>query len=72
MCTVSAMLDHGRTRIPLRDWTRPAWTEFQEIIRRLEVLDQKLNQPDCVDPKKAEWMQLVEERLQKLEAQEAR
>jgi len=56
-----------RQRVPQRDWTRPAWTEYQEVLRRLEALDAKLGQPHCDDPAKAAWMQEIEKRLAALE-----
>ncbi len=67
MCTVSALFDYGRQRIPANEWTPDSFSMFKDIIRRLEQLDQKLNQPDCHDPTKAEWMKAIEERLRKLE-----
>lgn len=66
MCAVSVIYDYYRQR-PDIDWTRSDFTEFQEIIRRLEALDGRLDQPDCVDPSKAEWMKGVEVRLAALE-----
>ena len=66
MCMVSAVYDYGRTIEPAV-WTRPAFSEFQEIIRRIEKLDSKLDQPDCHDPEKATWMRDIEARLAKLE-----
>lgn len=66
MCVVSMVYDAVRT-VPLDNWTRPAFTDFQEIIRRIERLDEKLGQKDCVDPAKAAWMREVEDRLRKLE-----
>lgn len=71
MCSTSAIMDYGRQHVPLQQWTRPAFNEFQEILRRLEKLDEALNQPDCEDPAKAEWMKAVEDRLAALEAQQA-
>lgn len=71
MCVVSATHDYMRQRVPIRDWTRPAFDDYQEIIKRLEKLDKKLGQPDCVDPAKAEWMKEVEKRLAELEATKA-
>lgn len=68
MCMVSVMSDYGQFRINTPDWTRESFSEYQEILRRLTALDEKLNQPDCVDPSKTEWMQRVEERLSQLEA----
>lgn len=68
MCAVSMVHDYMRTNVPYEAWTRPMFNEYQEIIRRLEKLDEKLEQPDCPDPEKAAWMKEVEERLVKLEA----
>jgi hypothetical protein len=68
MCSVSALHDYMRINVPPQQWTRPQFDEYQEIIRRLAVLDAKLNQADCEDPAKAAWMQSVETRLQALEA----
>lgn len=70
MCAVSVVMDYGRTRVQPDAWTRPAFEEFKEIIRRLEALDQKLDQPDCEDAAKAEWMAGVEKRLAALEVDE--
>jgi hypothetical protein len=67
MCAVSVVLDYGRENIPPYQWTRPAFDEFKEVIRRLEALDEKLDQPDCEDPEKAKWMEEVERRLKALE-----
>lgn len=67
MCMVSVIYDYGRT-VPQAQWTWPAFSEYQEIIRRLEALDKKLGEPDCHDPAKGDWMKAIEERLKKLEA----
>lgn len=87
MCVTSAVFDYfGQRRdlfpplnplisppLPMQPaWTRDSFEEFKEIIRRLDVLDQKLGQPDCEDPAKAEWMREVEERLSRLESTAAR
>lgn len=68
MCYVSVVMDYGRTRIDPNQWTRPAFTEFKQIITRLDKLNETLAQPDCHDPAKAEWMAQVEARLTRLEA----
>jgi hypothetical protein len=67
MCMVSMVTEYGRDRIDVIKWTPDTFSEYQEIIRRLEALDEKLGQPDCEDPAKTEWMREVEERLAKLE-----
>lgn len=68
MCSVSVIHDYMRTAVPQTAWTRPIFNEYQEIIKRLEALDEKLDQPDCYNDDKAAWMREVEARLQKLEA----
>jgi len=66
MCAVSAIYDYWG-RQPIDIWTRPTFNELQEIIRRLDSLDHKLDQPECHEPSKADWMKKVEERLHGLE-----
>ena len=39
-------------------------SEFRQMIEAAKFLDQKLNQPDCVDPEKAK----LEEKIKQLEA----
>lgn len=71
MCSVSVIHDYMRTNVPIDQWTRPVFNEYQEIIRRLDKLDGKLKQPECEDPEKAAWMRAVEERLASLEGDTA-
>ena len=67
MCLVSVISDWARTAVPPVQWTRPAFDEYQEIIRRLQELDRKLGQPDCEDPAKMQFMKEIDERLRRLE-----
>jgi D-alanyl-D-alanine dipeptidase len=71
MCYVSAVMDYGRTRVDPNAWTRQSFDEFKQIIDRLDALDKKLDQPDCHDPAKAQWMELIEQRLRRLEERES-
>lgn len=68
MCMVS-MTSVAGSQILIDTWTRPAFNEYQEILKRIEALDKKLGQPDCVDPAKEAWMRDVEKRLAALETQ---
>ena len=70
MCSVSVINDYGRTRIPETQWTRDTWSDYQEILRRLTALDDKLGQPNCETPDKLEWQKAVESRLAALEARD--
>lgn len=70
MCLVSVVNDYGRRNIPAGQWTNQSFNEYKEILRLLESLDAKLNQPDCEDPAKAAWMREVELRLARLEKPE--
>lgn len=67
MCAVSAVYDYYRQNVPITQWTPDTFSEMQEIIRRLDELDRKLDQHECHDPAKAEWVRDVEERLQRIE-----
>lgn len=48
-------------------WTREALDQLKDILKRLDALDKKLGLAECEDPKKAEWMKGIEERIAKLE-----
>lgn len=48
-------------------WDRAALDDLKDIIKRLDALDKKLGLAECEDPKKAEWMKGIEERLAALE-----
>ena len=67
---VSVVYDYGKT-VPATSWTPDSWSQFQEIIKRLNDLDKKLGEPECHDPAKAEWVKEVEERLAKLEGKDS-
>jgi hypothetical protein len=64
---MSAVFD-GIRPIPLEQWTRPAFTDLQVILAKIEELDKKLGQPDCQDPEKASALKRIEERLAAIEA----
>lgn len=70
MCMVSGVLDYGRT-VPAINWTGTTFSEYGEIIRRLDELDRKLGEPNCERPGKRAWMKDVERRLKALEDQPA-
>lgn len=48
MCVTSAIFDYGRQQVPPYEWTRPAFDEFKELVRKAEEFDRLANQPDCV------------------------
>lgn len=64
MCAVSMISDHYQRTWPLDSgWTKIRWEEYQELLRKANEYDRRNNQPDCVDPKKAEFTQAVEKLL---------
>ena len=67
MCAVSVILDYVGKRVDVNVWTDESHKDFKHILRRLEKLDEKLDQKDCVDPKKQEILKRIEERLDRLE-----
>ena len=67
MCAVSVVYDYYRQHTTPLQWSLGDLNELREIIRRLDLLDAKMGQPDCHDPAKAAWVRTVEERLAELE-----
>ena len=75
MCVVSMIHDHYRHTTP-KDfdiqqwptgpvWDMPRWSEYQELLRKAREYDKLTGQPDCEDPKKAEFEKRVEDYLKK-------
>lgn len=62
MCAVSAMMDYGRN-LPEDFWTKENYEAFRRIIQEAVKFDKDTGQPDCEDPKKAEFIQVVERKL---------
>lgn len=50
-------------------WTPETMQLMKEIMEKMKLLDSKLGLKDCEDPKKAEWMRSIEDRIAKLERQ---
>lgn len=48
-------------------WSQDAFQLLQEIMKKMKELDEKLGLKDCEDPKKAEWMKAIEERVKRVE-----
>lgn len=71
MCVVSMIHDHFRDRYPLPDylrdlddgWIKIRWEEYQELLRKAREYDARTNQPNCEDPKKAEFEKQVKATL---------
>lgn len=60
MCMVSVVTGYGMN-VPQQSWTLPTWKQFQDLVKRVEDLDKKLGESDCVDPAKDAWMQKMSE-----------
>ena len=63
MCTVSAIYDYGRNMDPNR-WDKELYEEFKKLLEAAKQFDEKTGQPDCEDPEKAKWIQIVEQKVQ--------
>lgn len=63
MCAVSRVVDYMATRIPVADWKRPEYDLLMEILDKLNKLDERLGQPDCLDPEKAKYLQQIRDSL---------
>ena len=65
MCTYSMIHDWAQ-KLPDQTWTRPMFSEYQEIIRQLKAIDEKLGLPNC-NPNKGEFLEKIEARLLAIE-----
>lgn len=72
MCMVSAIMDYGIQTWPnwnnqvtpvARDQIVLEMSAYLELVRKAEEFDKLANQPDCVDPKKAELVQKIKDLL---------
>ena len=52
---------------PQLPWTPETMQLLKDIMEKMKQLDTKLGLADCEDPKKAEWMKSIEDRIAKLE-----
>lgn len=67
MCTVSAIGDYGRNMNPNR-WDREMFEEFKKLTEAAKQFDKISGQPDCEDPKKTEWIEVVERKVSEVQA----
>lgn len=66
MCVISVVHDFTAKWIPVETWTPNMLSEYEEILRRLEEIDKKLNLPEC-NPDKARFLEQIRERLDSIE-----
>lgn len=67
MCVVSMVYDHG-AKHPEDYWNKETLNQFQRALNAAKVVDELTDQPDCEDPKKAEFFKRVELRVAAREA----
>lgn len=59
MCTFSAISDYGRNMDPHR-WDKEMLDEYKKLLEAAKRFDEKTGQPDCEDPNKLGWIEIVE------------
>lgn len=62
MCTFSAIHDYGRNMDPNR-WDKEMLAEFHKLIEAAKQFDKISGQPDCEDPEKTKWIEVVERKV---------
>lgn len=83
MCVTSMIYDYGQRNPPWQQITpwpgiypgsplpdqqaREAMQKFLDLIQNAKEYDRAAKQPDCEDPKKAEFMQQILDRLDAIE-----
>lgn len=60
MCAVSAIYDYGRG---IENWNQESLDEFQKLIDAAVKFDVATGQPDCEDPTKKKWLELIERKV---------
>lgn len=63
MCTVSAIYDYGRNQMDPNSWDRQQLEAFRKLVKTAMEFDKISGQPDCEDPKKKEWIEVVEKKV---------
>jgi hypothetical protein len=72
MCAVSVMIGYGQDwlkqlpHIPVSPPRLPSteeWKQYLELVKKAQEFDLKTNQPNCEDPKKAEWVEDINKRI---------
>jgi len=63
VCAVSLTHDYMRQNILNDQWTRDTVQDLTEVMRLLDALDKKLEQPVCVDPSKAKYLEELQARF---------
>jgi hypothetical protein len=59
MCAVSAISDYGQGVV----FTQDSFAEFKKLMEAAKIFDEKTNQPDCEDPEKQKWIEVVERQV---------
>ena len=62
MCVVSAIYDYGRNMDP-NTWNRDTLDEFHKLLESAKEFDKIAKQPDCEDPTKRVFLEVIESRL---------
>jgi hypothetical protein len=63
MCFVS-MVHEYHQKLPFEYWTPKKYDQFKDLLKVAEEYDEKTDQKDCLDPKKAEFIKDVEKLLE--------
>lgn len=63
MCTVSAIYDYGRG-IAQETWNQDMVNEFKKLLEAAKQFDVITGQPDCEDPEKMKWIEVVERNVE--------
>jgi len=60
MCAVSVISDYGSS---ITNWNDETLDQFKKLLDQAKVFDEKTKQPDCEDPTKLHYLEIVEKKL---------
>lgn len=66
MCTTSMAADFAGC-LPPNVWTSDTYSQFLQLMAKLQQIDAKLGLPNCEDQEKLKWMKSIEDRLANIE-----
>lgn len=67
MCVTSVIHDYGKESWDRRPWAPTAIEKYHDLIDAAQEFDEVAGEPDCEDPKKAEFLKELEDRVGQVE-----
>ena len=69
MCVTSYVHDYMKQHVPVNspNWNWDSYNLLMQIMKKLDDLDSRLKQENCVDPEKAKYVEQVRQHLKDID-----